>query len=321
QRGDGPPLFRHVVDQVVGGAPPAEIRQAPPCGRAKLGWAQRRCPRDAAREAGAARTAHCGRGASAAGAPRRRMRPPRNRADPGRRMTTSKQEGAAVKSLAASLAALPEPERRKFVQTANADELAKIYYVWSEWARWSQLPPPGDWRVWLLLAGRGFGKTRAGAEYVRARVNEGARRIALVGPTAEDTRDVMVEGDSGILAISPPDEAPRYVPSKRRVVWPNGAVAALYSADEPRRLPGPRHHRGVPRLATARRSGAGRRGDRSGGARHRDGERDRHNRRRQGCERRRVGTRRCLRSLSARRVGEGGNRRLPRPPRRPYRRR
>jgi phage terminase large subunit-like protein len=130
-------------------------------------------------------------------------------------------------SLIAELAALPEAELRRFVEGASADELAEIYYVWSEWARPSQLPPPGDWRVWLLLAGRGFGKTRAGAEYVRARVKEGARRIALVGPTAEDTRDVMVEGDSGILAISPPDEGPRYVPSKRRVVWPNGAICAL----------------------------------------------------------------------------------------------
>ena len=144
-------------------------------------------------------------------------------------------------SLIAELAALPEAEQRRFVEGASADELAEIYYVWREWARPSQLPPPGDWRVWLLLAGRGYGKSRAGAEYVRARVKEGARRIALVGPTAEDTRDVMVEGDSGILAISPPAEGPRYVPSKRRVVWPNGAIAALYSADEPRRLRGPQH--------------------------------------------------------------------------------
>jgi phage terminase large subunit-like protein len=156
-------------------------------------------------------------------------------------MSKLNEEAGSVKSLVASLATLPEEDRRRLVETASADEFAEIYYVWSEWARPSQLPPPGDWRVWLLLAGRGFGKTRAGAEYVRARVREGARRIALVGPTAEDTRDVMVEGDSGILAISPPDEGPRYVPSKRRVVWPNGAVAALYSADEPRRLRGPQH--------------------------------------------------------------------------------
>ena len=146
-----------------------------------------------------------------------------------------------MKSLVAELAALPDENRRRFIDAASVDELAEIYFKWSEWARPTQLPPPGDWRVWLLLAGRGFGKTRAGAEYVRARVKAGARRIALVGPTAEDTRDIMVEGDSGILAISPPEEGPRYVPSKRRVVWPNGAIAALYSADEPRRLRGPQH--------------------------------------------------------------------------------
>src|SRR5205807_8285450 len=97
-----------------------------------------------------------------------------------------------------------EAEQRRLVEAASADELAEIYYVWSEWARPSQLPPPGDWRVWLLLAGRGFGKTRAGAEYVRARVKAGAHRIALVGPTAEDTRDVMGEGDSGRLGVSRP---------------------------------------------------------------------------------------------------------------------
>ena len=83
--------------------------------------------------------------------------------------------------LIASLAALPEAEQRRFVEAASADELAEIYYVWSEWARPSQLPPPGDWRVWLLLAGRGFGKTRAGAEYVRARVK--------AGPTASPWSD------------------------------------------------------------------------------------------------------------------------------------
>src|SRR5213076_2906955 len=75
----------------------------------------------------------------------------------------------------------------------------------------------------------------------RPRLWQDARRIALVGPTFEDARDIMVEGDSGILAVSPPAEGPRYVPSKRRVVWPNGAIAALFSADEPRRLRGPQH--------------------------------------------------------------------------------
>lgn len=96
--------------------------------------------------------------------------------------------------------------------------------------------------VWLILAGRGFGKTRTGAESVRAEAErDKSGRIALVGPTAADVRDVMVEGESGILAISPPWFRPTYEPSKRRLTWPNGAIATTYSADEPDRLRGPQH--------------------------------------------------------------------------------
>jgi phage terminase large subunit-like protein len=92
-----------------------------------------------------------------------------------------------------------------------------------------------------LLAGRGFGKTRAGAEWTRDQVKRGRRRLALVAPTAADVRDVIVEGQSGILAVSPNSERPLYEPSKRRLTWPNGAVATLYSAEEPDRLRGPQH--------------------------------------------------------------------------------
>lgn len=115
-------------------------------------------------------------------------------------------------------------------------------YDWCAHARPEQLPPPGAWRVWLLLAGRGFGKTRTGAEWVRevARATPTAR-IALVAATASDVRDVIVEGESGLLAISPPHERPMYEPSKRRLTWPNGALATTYSADEPDRLRGPQH--------------------------------------------------------------------------------
>jgi phage terminase large subunit-like protein len=96
--------------------------------------------------------------------------------------------------------------------------------------------------VWLFLAGRGAGKTRAGAEWVRALVEEqGVKRIALVAPTAADARDVMVLGESGIVAVSPPWCRPLYEPSKRCLRWPNGAVATLYSAEEPDRLRGPQH--------------------------------------------------------------------------------
>ena len=93
-----------------------------------------------------------------------------------------------------------------------------------------------------MLAGRGFGKTRTGAEWVREQVERGgAQRVALVAATAADARDVMVEGESGILAISPPWFRPQYEPSKRRLTWPNGAIATTYSADEPKRLRGPQH--------------------------------------------------------------------------------
>jgi predicted phage terminase large subunit-like protein len=118
-----------------------------------------------------------------------------------------------------------------------------LLYRWRGYrARPEQLPPEGDWRVWLILAGRGFGKTRAGAEWVREQVEEGrARRIALVGETASDVRKVMIEGESGILAVSDPDFRPLYEPSKHLLTWPNGAIATAYSGDEPDQLRGPEH--------------------------------------------------------------------------------
>lgn len=127
-------------------------------------------------------------------------------------------------------------------------ELRTLLYDWSLWGRPNQQLPPLDnysWDNWLLLAGRGFGKTRTGAESVRqiAKAYPTAR-IAMIAPTAADARDVMVEGESGILAISPPTFRPIYEPSKRRLTWPNGAMAFLYSAEEPERLRGPQHSHG-----------------------------------------------------------------------------
>jgi phage terminase large subunit-like protein len=112
--------------------------------------------------------------------------------------------------------------------------------AWRTVARPAQLPPLGDWRVWLIQAGRGWGKTRTGAEWVREQIEAGKRRIALIGPTAADCRDVMVEGDSGLLNVCGSNR-PNYEPSKRRITWPNGAIATTYSADEPDRLRGPQH--------------------------------------------------------------------------------
>jgi phage terminase large subunit-like protein len=118
---------------------------------------------------------------------------------------------------------------------------------WPAVARLNQLPPSGTWwQIWLLLAGRGFGKTRTLAEWVCGQVASGqASRIALVAATAADARDVLVEGESGILAVAPPWCRPVYEPSKRRLTWPNGAIATTFSAEEPERLRGPQHDAAV----------------------------------------------------------------------------
>lgn len=140
---------------------------------------------------------------------------------------------------------LPDDERRALLDGLSDDDCRDLLYDWRTWARDSQLPPPGDWRTWLILAGRGFGKTRTGAEWVRGEVEANRRgRLALIGATAADVRDVMVEGESGILATARPSFLPIYEPSKRRVTWPNGAMATTYSADEPDRLRGPQHDGG-----------------------------------------------------------------------------
>ncbi len=142
---------------------------------------------------------------------------------------------------AGCLASLPETLRNEILAALTPSQAQRIVYDWPFWARASQLPPAGKWRVWLLLAGRGFGKTRTGAEFISARAARSGRRIAVIGPTTADARDVMVEGESGILTISPPWNRPRFEPSKRRLTWPNGAIATLYSADEPERLRGRQH--------------------------------------------------------------------------------
>lgn len=130
----------------------------------------------------------------------------------------------------------------RFLRALTPEEALALDYRWDWWARPEQLPPPGDWETWLLLAGRGFGKTRTGAEWVRQQVEaKHARNVALVGPTARDVRKTMVEGESGILSVSPPWFRPLYEPSKLKLEWPNGAVAHLYSAEEPERLRGPNH--------------------------------------------------------------------------------
>lgn len=118
---------------------------------------------------------------------------------------------------------------------------AALGSYWPIKARPKQRAPEGDWSVCMWMTGRGWGKTRCGSEWVRQQVASGKKRIALVAPTAADARDVMVEGESGILACSPSWNKPTYEPSKRRLTWDNGAIATTYSADEPERLRGPQH--------------------------------------------------------------------------------
>lgn len=151
---------------------------------------------------------------------------------------------------ATALRSLPDYNRRAFLNALTDDEAMALHYDWEFWARDSQKPPPGDWFVWLLLAGRGFGKTKAAVEWIRTYVEgvsplqapHGApERIALVAETAADGRDVMVEGQSGILKCSLPGFGPLYEPSKRRLTWPNGIVATTYSAEDPDQLRGPEH--------------------------------------------------------------------------------
>lgn len=160
--------------------------------------------------------------------------------------TTSRQN--SKRSLASYLASLPENERIEILGRLSKQDLANFKYQWQIFGRPDQFLPEGEWSNWLILAGRGWGKTRTGAEAIRQLVcgntplAPGAyKRVALIAETAADARDVMVEGDSGIMGVHPKAFRPLYEPSKRRLTWPNGAVASLFNATEPDQLRGPQH--------------------------------------------------------------------------------
>lgn len=151
-------------------------------------------------------------------------------------------------SLAQVFANLSADEREEALSQLSPAALAELKYNWEFWARPNQLEPAGDWATWLILAGRGFGKTRVGAETIRQWVcgdtplSPGrCSRIALVAETAADARDVMVKGESGILANHPKDFRPEWSPTNRCLTWPNGAMAWTYNATEPDQLRGPQH--------------------------------------------------------------------------------
>lgn len=134
----------------------------------------------------------------------------------------------------------------KVLSALSDDDLKFLAFDWPVFAHAHQLPPQTNWSLWLLMGGRGAGKTRAGAEWIRARaLGHGwcepgpAGRIALIGETFADVREVMVEGVSGLLAVHPKEERPQWTPTRRRLEWPNGAVAQAFSAEDPEALRGP----------------------------------------------------------------------------------
>ena len=139
-------------------------------------------------------------------------------------------------------ARLEEEELADHVDGMSEGELGEFAYDFQNHAHDGQLPPEGDWYIWLVMAGRGFGKTRAGSEWVRSIADSDPQaRIALVASSLGEARAVMVEGESGIIACCAPDKRPTFEPSLRRISWPNGAMATLYSAAEPEALRGPQH--------------------------------------------------------------------------------
>lgn len=160
-------------------------------------------------------------------------------------------------SIAERIAASPEDLARFLAQFGTTGKLELLKFLWAFWGRPAQFAPKGSWSTWLILAGRGFGKTRTGAEWVRDNMcgktplQRGRwRHIALIGETAADARDVIVgdgkaasdpKAGSGLLQIHPKDFRPVYEPSKRRLTWPNGAVASIYNGTEPDQLRGPQH--------------------------------------------------------------------------------
>ena len=137
-------------------------------------------------------------------------------------------------------------DQETFLNSLTEGELLALPFLFEFWALEHQLPPDGDWRTWVILGGRGAGKTRAGSEWVRSMV-EGARpldhgrarRLALVGETVDQVREVMIFGESGILACTPPDRQPRWEATRKRLVWDNGAEARVFSAHDPEALRGP----------------------------------------------------------------------------------
>ncbi len=163
------------------------------------------------------------------------------------RAQSSTSTPPARKSLRDLLVGASRAEREAFLDSLSSNAILSLPWLFEHWAlAGHQLPPEGDWTTWVILGGRGAGKTRAGSEWIRAQV-EGATptdpgrcaRVALVAETLDQAREVMIFGPSGILACSPPDRRPVWQATRKRLVWPNGATAQVFSASDPESLRGP----------------------------------------------------------------------------------
>jgi len=146
-------------------------------------------------------------------------------------------------SLIDKFSCLPESDRLEILNSLSDEQADELLYQWRGWmARESQVLPDGKWSYWLILAGRGFGKTRTGAEAVREWVKT-SQYVNLIGATSDDARDIMVEGESGILAVCPKSERPYYKKHESKLEWPNGATSLIFTADKPDRLRGKQHEK------------------------------------------------------------------------------
>ncbi|HTH29387.1 MAG TPA: terminase family protein [Sphingobium sp.] len=156
-----------------------------------------------------------------------------------RKLTKSERRSLSDFDLLASFSG---EEEGRVLRPFGGKALNELRIYWEHRARPAQLPPAGDWRTWLVLAGRGFGKTRLGAEWVRGIAEQDGRaRIALIGASLHEARAVMVEGESGILSVAPPWMRPVWRPFLRQLHWPNGASATLFGAADAETLRGPQH--------------------------------------------------------------------------------
>src|SRR5262245_23855977 len=161
---------------------------------------------------------------------------------------TAASEGFAHATVAAQEKALEDlrvrmrpPWKPYWCPRPGCDGLPHENWTWNH-ARPDQHPPSdASWLTWLLLSGRGTGKTRTGSEYLH-RATKVVPRVAIIGATSTDIRDIMIEGESGLVTIADPRHRPHYEPSKKRITWPNGCVGTLFSAEEPDRLRGPEHY-------------------------------------------------------------------------------